>query len=200
MAENPVRFGIIGCAEIARKVAGAIDLAPNSILYAIASRSIEKAKNFAATNGLPENVKIYGSYDQVLDDPCVDAVYMPLPTSLHVQWAVLAACKKKHLLLEKPTALDVAELDQILEACESNGVQFMGGSMWLHHPRTAKMKDLLSNYFGQLNFVSFCLSSLVWNLVLNIVAQVQLNLLGSCLVKLNFLLWHKSLFLFKVVC
>nr|POE71196.1 putative oxidoreductase [Quercus suber] len=91
MAENPVRFGIIGCAEIARKVARAIDLAPNSILYAIASRSIEKAKNFAATNGLPENVKIYGSYDQVLDDPCVDAVYMPLPTSLHVHWAVLAA-------------------------------------------------------------------------------------------------------------
>ena len=111
MSENPVRFGIIGCAKIARKVARAIDLAPNSILYAIASRSIEKAKNFVATNGLPENVKIYGSYDQVLDDPCVDAVYMPLPTSLHVHWAVLAACKKKHLLLEKPTALDVAEPD-----------------------------------------------------------------------------------------
>lgn len=153
MAENHVvRFGIIGCADIAKKVARAIDLAPNSILYAIGSRSIEKAKNFASTNGLSDTVKIYGSYDQVLDDPCVEVVYIPLPTSLHVHWAVLAAHKKKHLLLEKPTAVDVVELDQILEACESNGVQFMDGSMWLHHPRTAKMKDLLSS-FGHLNFI-----------------------------------------------
>ncbi|KAL4652418.1 hypothetical protein ACB092_01G231900 [Castanea dentata] len=181
MAENPVRFGIIGCAEIARKVARAIDLAPNSILYAIASRSIEKAKNFAATNGLPENVKIYESYDQLLDDPCVDAVYMPLPTSLHVHWAVLAACKKKHLLLEKPAALDVAELDQILEACESNGVQFMDGSMWLHHPRTAKMKDLLSNYFGQLNFIhsQSTLSATPEFLESNIRVKPDLDALGA---------------------
>lgn len=164
MAENPVRFGIMGCAQIARKVARAIDLAPNSVIYAIASRSIEKAKNFAVANGLPEAVKIYGSYDQLLDDPFVDAVYMPLPTSLHVKWAVLAAHRKKHLLLEKPTAVDVAELDRILEACESNGVQFMDGSMWLHHPRTAKMKELLSS-FGQLNFVSFSFFFGLWDCI-----------------------------------
>lgn len=113
MAESPVRFGIIGCADVARKVARAINLAPNAVLHSIASRSIEKARNFAATNGLPESLNIYGSYDQVLDDPCVDAVYIPLPTSLHVHWAVLAARKKKHLLFEKPLALDVTELDQI---------------------------------------------------------------------------------------
>ncbi|KAJ7960059.1 Oxidoreductase family, NAD-binding rossmann fold protein [Quillaja saponaria] len=152
---NPIRFGIMGCAEIARKVARAITLAPNSTLYAIGSRSIDKAKKFAAMNKLSDAVKIYGSYNQVLNDPGVDAVYIPLPTSLHVQWAVLAAKKKKHLLLEKPTALDVAELDQILEACESNGVQFMDGSMWWHHPRTAKMKELLSDSqnFGKINYI-----------------------------------------------
>ncbi|KAK9950995.1 hypothetical protein M0R45_006457 [Rubus argutus] len=156
MSENPkIRFGIIGCANIARKVARAINLAPNSTLYAIGSRSMEKAHKFAANNGLPETVKIYGSYDQVLDDPCVDAVYMPLPTSLHLHWAVLAAHKKKHLLLEKPVALDVAQLDHILEACESNGVQFMTGTMWLHHPRTAKLKDLISDskLFGSINYI-----------------------------------------------
>ncbi|XP_059640988.1 uncharacterized oxidoreductase At4g09670-like [Cornus florida] len=153
--ENPINFGIMGCAEIARKVSRAIHLAPNSILRAIASRSIEKAKRFAIKNSLPDDVKIYGSYDELLDDPCVDAVYMPLPTSLHLQWAVLAAQKKKHILLEKPTALDVDQLDQILEACESNGVQFMDGTMWYHHPRTAKMKALLSDsqIFGQLRFI-----------------------------------------------
>ncbi|KAF5737906.1 hypothetical protein HS088_TW13G00797 [Tripterygium wilfordii] len=157
MAEpsNSIHFGIIGCANIARKVARAINLAPNSVLHAIASRSIEKAKQFAIQNGFSDSVKIYGSYTEILDDPFVDVVYIPLPTTLHVEWAVLAAQKKKHLLLEKPTALDVGELDKILEACESNGVQFMDGSMWLHHPRTTKMKEFISDsqLLGQLNFI-----------------------------------------------
>ncbi|KAK6280254.1 PREDICTED: uncharacterized oxidoreductase At4g09670 [Theobroma cacao] len=153
--ETPIRFGIIGCAKIAGKVARAINLAPSSVLYAIGSRSIEKAKQFASANGVHESVKIYGSYDQVLDDPFVDAVYMPLPTSLHLHWAVMAARRKKHVLIEKPTALDVTELEQILEACESNGVQFMDGSMWLHHPRTVKMKEMLfdSNHLGDVNYI-----------------------------------------------
>lgn len=165
MAETPnepIRFGIIGCADIARKLARAINLAPNATLHAIASRSIEKAEKFVAVNGLSgAGIKIYGSYDQVLDDPNVDVVYLPLPTSLHVHWATLAAQKKKNVLLEKPAALDLAQLDTILEACLSNGVQFMDGTMWLHHPRTAKIKDLICNppLFGQINFVSTFLSS-----------------------------------------
>ncbi|KAK3028235.1 hypothetical protein RJ639_037569 [Escallonia herrerae] len=153
--ENPVRFGIMGCAEIARKVARAIHLSPNSTLHAVASRSVETAERFAARNGLSPTVKVYGSYSELLEDPHVDAVYMPLPTTLHLHWAILAAQNKKHLLLEKPTALDVGELDRILEACESNGVQFMDGSMWYHHPRTAKMKELLSDTkrFGQIKSI-----------------------------------------------
>ncbi|MCL7050252.1 hypothetical protein MKW94_027425 [Papaver nudicaule] len=155
MDENPIRFGIIGCAQIARKVARAIGLAHNSTVYAVGSRSFEKAKKFALDNGLPDSVKIYGSYEEVLEDPYVDAVYMPLPTSLHVKWAILAATKKKHLLLEKPTALSTPELDQILEACRQNGVQFMDGTMWIHHPRTAKIKELLSatKLFGKLKSI-----------------------------------------------
>ncbi|KDP25830.1 hypothetical protein JCGZ_22552 [Jatropha curcas] len=146
MAEgNQIRFGIMGCANIARKLARAINLAPNATLYAIASRSLEKAEAFATKNELPKTIRIYGSYEEFLDDPLIDAVYMPLPSSLHLHWAVLAAKKRKHLLVEKPPALDVVELDQILEACESNGVQFMDGTMWLHHPRTAKIKELLSH-------------------------------------------------------
>ena len=65
----------------------------------------------------------------VLDDPDVDTMYMPLLTSLHLKWAVLAAEKNKHVLLEKPMALNEAELDQILEACESNGVRLMDNTM-----------------------------------------------------------------------
>ncbi|KAA8537990.1 hypothetical protein F0562_027430 [Nyssa sinensis] len=152
MSEKVVRFGILGCANIARKISRAITLAPNSTLYAIGSRSIEKALAFASENGFPPSAKVYGSYEAVLDDPDVDAVYVPLPTSLHLRWIVLAAEKKKHVLLEKPAALNVAELDAILEACDSNGVQFMDATMWMHHPRTVRMRELLSDKqrFGQL--------------------------------------------------
>ncbi|GAV60461.1 GFO_IDH_MocA domain-containing protein [Cephalotus follicularis] len=184
MAENPTRFGIMGCANIARKVARAINLAPNSTLYAIASRSVEKAKQFVSSiNGLSETVKIYGGYEQLLDDPLVDVVYMPLPTSLHVHWAVLAAQKKKHLLIEKPTALDAVELDQILEACEFNGVQFMDGSMWLHHPRTAKMKEMLldSGLLGPINYIysSSTFSAIPEFLANNIRVNPEMDALGA---------------------
>ncbi|XAR62224.1 D-xylose 1-dehydrogenase (NADP(+)) [Bertholletia excelsa] len=158
MAEVPIRFGILGCANIARKVARAISFDPNAALHAVGSRSIEKATKFAADNGLPQSVKLYGSYEGVLDDLEIDAVYVPLPTSLHILWAVLAAQKKKHILLEKPVALNVSELDQILAACDANGVQFMDGTMWMHNLRTTKMKEFLSDSdrFGQLTMVQSC--------------------------------------------
>ncbi|XVF37268.1 hypothetical protein REPUB_Repub19eG0131700 [Reevesia pubescens] len=141
MADIPIRFGIIGCAEIARKISRAILLAPNATISAVASRSIDKAVNFAKANEFPPEAKIYGSYESLLDDPNIDAVYLPLPTSLHLKWAVLAVQKKKHLLTEKPVALNVAEFDEILKACEENGAQIMDGTMWVHHPRTEKMKE-----------------------------------------------------------
>ncbi|XP_027923421.1 uncharacterized oxidoreductase At4g09670-like [Vigna unguiculata] len=156
MAETPkIRFGFIGCAGIGRRVSRAVALAPNAVLNAVGSRSLDKARAFAAANGFPAGAKVYGSYEAVLDDPEVDVVYLPLPTSLHVRWAVLAASKKKHVLLEKPVALNVAEFDEIIAACESNGVQLMDGTMWMHHPRTSTMKEFLSdvNRFGQLRSI-----------------------------------------------
>ncbi|XP_074264408.1 putative oxidoreductase At4g09670 [Silene latifolia] len=156
----PIRFGIIGCADIARKLSRAILLSPNTTLHALGSRSLSKAQAFAKSNNYPPSTKLYASYDAVLDDPDVDAVYIPLPTSLHLTWAVAAARKGKHVLLEKPTALNVAELDQIIDACEEGGVQFMDGTMWTHHPRTRVMSDFLqdSQRFGQLHYVQTCFS------------------------------------------
>ncbi|XP_047340749.1 uncharacterized oxidoreductase At4g09670-like [Impatiens glandulifera] len=155
MAENPIRFGILGCADIARKLSRAINIAPGAVIHAVGSRSQEKATLFASDNSFPAGAKAYGSYEAVLDDPVVDIAYIPLPTSLHVRWAVLAAQKKKHILLEKPVALNVKELDLILQACEENGVQFMDSTMWMHNPRTAKMRQFLDDplLFGQLNTV-----------------------------------------------
>ena len=159
MADLPIRIGIIGCAEIARKVSRAIQLAPNATVSGVASRSFEKAASFAKENGLTPEAKIYGSYEALLDDPDIDAVYLPLPTSLHLQWAVLTAQKKKHLLLEKPVAVNVGEFDEIVKACEDNGVQIMDGTMWMHHPRTHKMEEFLNDkeFFGQLKSVNILL-------------------------------------------
>ncbi|GLU16444.1 hypothetical protein SLE2022_328770 [Rubroshorea leprosula] len=153
-----IRIGIIGCADIARKVSRAIQLAPNATLSAVASRTFEKAERFARANGFPPEAKIYGSYEALLDDSEIDAVYLPLPTSLHRTWAVRVAQKKKHLLMEKPVALNVAEFDEIVAACDANGVQIMDGTMWLHHPRTHKMSEFLNNeeLFGQLRMVNSC--------------------------------------------
>ncbi|XP_051139520.1 uncharacterized oxidoreductase At4g09670-like [Andrographis paniculata] len=154
-AEPPVRYGILGCANIARKMWRAILLSGNSTVVAVGSRSLAKAEAFAKENGFPGSARAYGSYDAVIDDPDVDAVYIPLPTSLHRRWAALAAEKKKHVLLEKPVALNVAELDEILAACRVNGVQYMDATMWMHHPRTAAIAAALSDRcrFGQLKAV-----------------------------------------------
>jgi predicted dehydrogenase len=73
--------------------------------YYKASRQREKAEKFRDQNRLPENVKIYEGYDALLDDPDIDAVYIPLPTSMHLEWVVKAANAHKHILIEKPVAI-----------------------------------------------------------------------------------------------
>ncbi|MCO5570721.1 hypothetical protein L7F22_024449 [Adiantum nelumboides] len=143
MDEGIIRFGILGCAYIARKMSRAIMQTEGACLYAIGSRSLEKAQAFAKDNGFQSDTKIYGSYQSVLDDEAVDVVYIPLPTSLHVEWVMKASAKKKHVLLEKPPALSTEDLDKIISACESERVQLMDCTMWMHHPRTVKMKELL---------------------------------------------------------
>ncbi|XAR62219.1 D-xylose 1-dehydrogenase (NADP(+)) [Bertholletia excelsa] len=191
MADHPVRFGVLGCATIARKICRAIALSPNSVLHAIGSRSLDKAARFALEGGgFSAAAKVYGSYEAVLDDPDVDAVYVPLPTTLHRQWVVAAAEKGKHVLLEKPAALDSAELVEMLEACESNGVQFMDASMWEHHSRTAQMRALLSDArcFGELKLIhcSFTYEADQFFLCNNIRVKPDLDGLGA----LGDLGWH----------
>ena len=138
-----VKFGILGCANIARTLIRAMKLLPEVKIHAIASRTVDKVRSFAAANDVPAETKLYGSYEELLDDSEVDAVYIPLPTGLHKEWVVKAAAKKKHVLLEKPPAHTVQELDVMLEALHRNGLQYMDGTMWMHHPRTRKMEAVL---------------------------------------------------------
>ncbi|XP_010528589.1 PREDICTED: uncharacterized oxidoreductase At4g09670 [Tarenaya hassleriana] len=148
MTDKTVRFGILGCAvKYASKFVRTVTLlSPNAVILAVGDPSLETAKNFAVSNGLsPETVAVYGSYEEVLDDERIDAVYLPLPVTLRGRWAVAAGGEKKHMVVEKPPAIDAAELESLLEACESNGVQFMDGAIWLHHQRTARIEEMVFN-------------------------------------------------------
>jgi D-xylose 1-dehydrogenase (NADP+, D-xylono-1,5-lactone-forming) len=147
-----VRFGVLGTAKIAIKVGQAIKDAASAELASIGSRNIETAKAWGIQHGAP---RAFGSYQEVLSDQNIDAVYIPLPPSLHCEWTVKAAEAGKHVLCEKPTALNSREVATMFAACKANGVQFMDGTMWSHHPRTAEMKAVLkSGKLGRLRRIT----------------------------------------------
>ncbi|MEZ6129952.1 MAG: Gfo/Idh/MocA family oxidoreductase [Planctomycetaceae bacterium] len=139
---EPVRFAILGTAKIAHTVGPKIQSAPGSHLVGIASRSAQKAADFAAQYGLE---KRYGNYQAALDDPDIDAVYLPLPPSMHSEWTIRAAEAGKHVLCEKPLACHVAEVDQMLAACRQHNVVLLDGVMWYHTARAQKLKQLVDD-------------------------------------------------------
>lgn len=138
MSGQPVRWGVLGTARITAKVAPGIVDSQEGELCAVASRSMEKAKAWAQQYGV---AKTFDSYEALLDDPEIDAVYIPLPNSMHYEWTIKAAERKKHVLCEKPLALTAQQGREMADACRENGVQLMDGVMWYHHPRCMQMKE-----------------------------------------------------------
>lgn len=104
--------------------------------------------------GIP---KAYESYEALLDDPEIDAVYIPLPNNLHKEWVIKAAEKGKHVLCEKPAALSAQEAKEMIEACEANGVKFMEAFMYQLHPQHARVKEIISS--GEIGEVKLIKSS-----------------------------------------
>lgn len=135
-----VRWGILSTANIATKVARAIKLSSNAELIAIASRTEERATSWGQKNNVPI---AYGSYKELLTDDTIDAVYIPLPPSLHAEWTIQAAEHGKHVLCEKPLSTNYDEATIMAETCLKNSVQLMDGVMWVHHERTELMKQKL---------------------------------------------------------
>eukprot|EP01048_Picozoa_sp_COSAG05_P008996 COSAG05_NODE_712_length_7820_cov_2.834089_5_plen_129_part_00 len=116
-------WGIMGCANIARKVARCMLLAGNARVACVASRSLAKAQKWTAACNLTCGTDAIEGYDALLARADIDAVYIPLPTTLHLEWVVKAAQAGKHVLVEKPVALNAGELETMLQACAGNGVQ-----------------------------------------------------------------------------
>lgn len=137
-----VTWGILGAAKIAEeRLIPALQESQISELVAIASRDLVKARRFAKVNGIP---KAYGSYDDLLSDPDIDVVYLPLPNHLHYEWTIKAAQAGKHVLCEKPLARSVDEAREMFAVCEANHVLLMEGLMYRFHPQTRRVKELLS--------------------------------------------------------
>ena len=147
-----IKWGVLSTAGIATKVSRAIDLATNAQLLAVASRSVERAESWAKEHGAD---RAYGSYEELLADPDIDAVYIPLPPTMHSEWAIKAAKAGKHVLSEKPLTVDVGEAVAMADACRENGVQLMDGVMWVHHDWTTAVKKLQNaGVLGELRHVS----------------------------------------------
>ncbi|WP_165248320.1 Gfo/Idh/MocA family protein [Paludisphaera soli] len=138
-----LRWGLLGCARICRRgLIPGIRASESGTLAALASRSGDQAKAWAAEFGIP---KAYASYEELLADPEIDAVYIPLPNELHKPWSEKAADAGKHVLCEKPLALDADEARAMAEHCRSRGVLLMEAFMWRHQPRTHAVRKLVDD-------------------------------------------------------
>lgn len=153
MTQKIINWGILGCAGIAegRVIPGLLQ-ASGARLYAIASRSSnEKLKHFKEKFN-PEVT--YSSYDELLADPKVDAVYIPLPNGLHFEWVIKAAAKKKHILCEKPLGVSKLQVKQMQAACDTNGVFLMEAFAYRQSPLTKKVKEIVdSGILGKLKLI-----------------------------------------------
>jgi predicted dehydrogenase len=147
---NKVRWGVLGTANIALgKVIPAMQRSPWCEIAAIASRDLSKAKQAAARLNIPS---AYGSYEELLADNTIEAVYNPLPNHLHVPWTIKAAAAGKHVLCEKPIALNATEARTLLEARDRYGVRIQEAFMVRTHPQWLETRKLVR--FGSLKSIT----------------------------------------------
>jgi predicted dehydrogenase len=142
MAEK-IRWGVLGNAEIARVcVVPAIQKSRNGIVSALATRSPENARQVVAENNISH---VYHSYDDLLADPQIDAVYIPLPNHLHHPWTLRVLQAGKHVLCEKPLARDAREAQEMKDAADNAGLSLMEGIMYRFHPRSQRIKEMVAD-------------------------------------------------------
>jgi predicted dehydrogenase len=151
MSDRVLRWGILSTANIGRKVIPGTKRAARCEVVAIASRDAERASSFAVELDVP---RTHGSYEELLTDPEVDAVYNPLPNHLHTEWTIAAARAGKHVLCEKPLAMNAGEAERMVEACDSAGVVLMEAFMYRLHPSWGAVRELVqSGRIGELRSV-----------------------------------------------
>jgi len=149
---KPIRWGILGAAKFAREhMAPAIHAAQGAELAALATSDPARADAFKA---FAPGLTVHGSYDALLADPSIEAVYIPLPNHLHVEWTLKALAAGKHVLTEKPICLKAPEIAQIIKARDASGLLAAEAYMIVHHPQWQRARDLVqSGAIGKLTHV-----------------------------------------------
>jgi D-xylose 1-dehydrogenase (NADP+, D-xylono-1,5-lactone-forming) len=154
-----LRWGILGVARINRALIPPLQESDRNQLVGIASRNAGRAADAARQWHIP---KSYGSYEEMLADPDIDVVYVPLPNDLHVEWTVRAAHAGKHVLCEKPLALSAEEVDRIADAARESGVVVAEAFMYRHHPQTLRVREMAAS--GELGRIRLVHGSFTFNL------------------------------------
>jgi predicted dehydrogenase len=137
---TPIRWGLLGTGDITKKLLRGARGSSEVIVTAVGSRTIERARAFAAANDI---LRVHGSYEDLLADPEVDAVYISLPNSLHHTWTMASLAAGKHVLCEKPYSRHPAQVIEAFDAADERGLVLEEAFMWRHTPQVRKLLELL---------------------------------------------------------
>ncbi len=159
---NPIRFGILGAAKIAPLALIRPSLrVPGTSMYAVAARSIERAKKFASHFAIPV---VHRSYAEMLADPNIDAIYNPLPNSLHCEWTVRALLAGKHVLCEKPLGCNASEAAIMAQAARDANRVLVEAFHYRYHPLAHRIKQIVdSGELGTIRHIEAHLNTNVLN-------------------------------------
>ena len=138
---DAVKWGIISTADINRKLLAGAALSADVDVVAVGSRDLGRARAFADEHAIPA---AYGSYEELLADPAVEAIYNPLPNTMHCEWSIRALEAGKHVLCEKPMSSSIAEVEQAFAVAERTGLHLTEAFMYRHHPQAKRLAALVA--------------------------------------------------------
>lgn len=177
LSGRPVRIGILGAARIApAAVLKPSQVIPEVSIEAIAARDPARGAAFAAKYGVP---RLHRSYQELIEDPDVDAVYVPLPNGLHAQWTLACIGAGKHVLCEKPFTANAAEAEDVRVAADSSGLVVMEAFHWRYHPLASRLLEIIAS--GEIGVVNRVEAALCFPLPRWSDIRWQLELAGGAL-------------------
>lgn len=158
-----LNWGIMATGMIADKFAQGLSTTDDATALAVGSRTLDRAREFAGKHGI---ARAYGSYEELIADPDIDAIYISLPNHMHAEWSIRCAEAGKHILCEKPVTVNAPELERVLEVVRRCDVFFMEAFMYRCHPQWAKLRDILEA--GTIGEVRIIESAFAFNMGTNL--------------------------------